>query len=196
MCHPGVLIPGRSALRRFQTRRRANPLFLSLNARNPMKKSILLIASLLVLGHFAGAQSKTFKALQNKFADSEDAYSFKASGFWARTILWIAGEEKYSDAIREIKSIRIMSIPKEDFLESKVTVKGFKKFVLTDSYEEIFTVKEPNEEVTLYIQEGKNGKNRYFMLVDEPTEVVAIEIAGYVDVEKLSSPHLSLRNDL
>jgi hypothetical protein len=159
-----------------------------------MKKPILLIATLLMMIHIAGAQSKTFKTLRHKFGDAENVHSFSASGFWARTILWMAGEHEFKDAIEHLDDVRVITIPSENFRKANVTPGGLKKLVLTDAYEEMLVVKEHGDEITFYIQEGDDRNNRYFLLVDGATEVVAIEFEGFIDVDKISK-HTKLTSD-
>jgi hypothetical protein len=152
-----------------------------------MKKSILITAlvAIAVTGSFA--QSKTFQTIKHKFQDEADVHSFHASGFLARTILWMAGEHEFRDAITDVHNVRLITVPKTALEARKLSLKGLKKFIEKDSFEPMLLVKEHGDEVTLYLQEGGSPRlNRYLLLIDNSTEVVAIEIKGYIDMEKLS----------
>jgi hypothetical protein len=152
-----------------------------------MKKSILIVALVLVAVTSSVGQSKTFRTIKHKFQGEEDVHSFTASGFLARTVLWIAGEHEFRDAIIDLANVRLITVPKKAFEARKLSVTGLKKLVERDAYEQMLLVKEHGDEVTLYLQEGDDSKlNRYLLLIDNPSEVVAIEIRGYIDIEKLS----------
>ena len=145
-------------------------------------RSFTLILALTCCSFLATAQYSSFQTLRNKFGGKEDVFSISTSGFFARTVLWMAGEHDFRKAIKDIHQIRFITIPKKAFREQKVTVAGFKKLVLKDEYEELTSVRDHGDDVTLYIQTGKRDKNnRYFLLIDEKDEVVAMEIKGYVD---------------
>lgn len=151
-------------------------------------KSILTTLFLALTISTSFAQSDSFMNLKEKFSDQEDVFSFGTSGFFARTILWMAGEHEFTEAIKEVKSIRLITIPKTAFENESVTVNGFKKVLLKDSFEELANVKEDGDDVTIYLQSTKSKTNRYMILVEEKDEVVAIEIRGYID------PNLLVKN--
>jgi Domain of unknown function (DUF4252) len=133
----------------------------------------------------AFAQSDSFSLLKEKFKRQDDVVSFSTSGFFARTILWMAGEHEFTDAVKDIKNIHLITIPKAAFTEAGVSVNGFKKILVKDSFEELANIKEDGDDVTFFLQSTKSKDNRYVILVEEKDEVVAIEIRGYIDVEKL-----------
>lgn len=155
-----------------------------------MKKiTALLLLSLLFTG--AIAQSKSYQLLREKFQGESNVVSFSTSGFLARTALWIAGEHEYTDAIRDIRNIRLSVIPGEAFKTNNVTLKGFKNLAKKDGFEELAHVKDNGDDVTLLLQsQPKSGKsNRYLLLVDGGNEIVIMEITGYID------PTILLKHD-
>jgi len=127
------------------------------------------------------AQSDSFITLRQKFSGQEDVFSFGTNGFFARTILWMAGEHEFTNAVKDIKSIRLITIPKESFKHEGVSVNGFKNVLAKDSFEQLAQVKEDGDDITIYMQSTKLKNNRYMILVEERDEVVAIEISGYID---------------
>jgi hypothetical protein len=148
---------------------------------------ITIILSITALA-FVGAQSHSFKTLKEKFSESEDVQTFKASGFLARTVLWIAGEKEFIRAIKKVKNIRLITIPKSAFEEQSVSVGGFKKVLTIDSYEELALISDRSDAVGVYLQSNENSNiNRYFILIDNPQEVVAVELKGYIDPEILQA---------
>jgi len=131
------------------------------------------------------AQSDSFITLKEKFSGQEDVFSFGTNGFFARTILWMAGEHEFTNAVKDIKSIRLITIPKESFRNKAVSVNGFKHVLEKDSFEQLAHVKEDGDDITIYLQSTKLKNNRYMILVEEHDEVVAIEISGYIDPKLL-----------
>jgi hypothetical protein len=158
-----------------------------------MNRILVLIAVVIAGLSETFAQSKSFQALETKFSSDEDVSTFSTSGFFARSILWLAGEQEFKKVIKEVKNIRLITIPKSAFAEHGVSVNGFKKAVGNDSYEEVATVREEREEVTIYVQSHENSSfNSYFILIDNPEEVVAVEIKGYIDVSLLNNQQRNL----
>ncbi|NJM26383.1 MAG: DUF4252 domain-containing protein [Bacteroidia bacterium] len=78
------------------------------------------------------------------------------SGFLARGVLRIAGEHYYVKAIRDVKQIRVITVPQAEFRAHGLTIDGFKKFVLKDAFEEVGSVRDHGDLVTLYMQGDKN----------------------------------------
>jgi|GEM_PF-6469661 len=150
-----------------------------------MKSFTLIFIFAVCAGHVA-AQSKTFSTLRNKFSGHENVFHFKVSGFFARTAMKIAGEHEFGKAIVEMRSARFISIPKEAFDKENVSVKGLKKLVLTDSFQQLASISGHGDEVTLYLREGRNKKhNQYLVLVNSIDHVLAVEIKGFIDPETM-----------
>lgn len=149
-----------------------------------MKKIILpTLIALLIASASAFAQSESFVTLKDKFSGEDDVHHFAVSGFFARSILWMADEHEFHDAIEEVKTIRLIVIPREAFEAQDVTLNGFKKVLMKDGFEELVRVKDNGDDVTLYLQSSPKKKDRYFVIVEESNEIVAIEIRGSIDPE-------------
>jgi hypothetical protein len=151
-------------------------------------KSIFIILTLLAVstsGIFA--QSKSYSMLRKKFSGMEGVFSIHTTGFMTRTILWMAAEPEYDDAIRSIRNVRLTVVPKEAFRKQKVTLSGFRKMACKDGFEELIHVQDHGEDVTILQQAParKHHDNRYLILVDEPDEAVVIEVTGYIDPDVL-----------
>jgi len=152
-----------------------------------MKYTSLAIAFILAVTTSGFAQSQSFQTLEKKFALNDDVRSFSTSGFLARNILWLAGEHEFKKAIRQVKNIRIITIPKHAFIENQVSVQGFKKVIHRDSFEEVASVRDQGDDVSIFIQPLKNSSlNRYLILIDNTCEVVVVEIKGHIDVNLLN----------
>lgn len=128
------------------------------------------------------AQSNSYQTLREKFRGEKDVLALHASGSLARTILWLAGEKDFKEAMEDVKDIRFIVIPKSAFKANQVTLAGFKKIAAKDSYEELARVSDHGDDVTLMIQTSyKEKHNRYLLLVESDSEVVVMEIKGYID---------------
>jgi hypothetical protein len=153
-----------------------------------MKTSLLTVALVFVITIIVSAQSESFMMLRDKFRGSENVFSFGTSGFIAKTVLWAAGEREYKEVFRDVNNIRMIVIPRKAFHQKHVSVSGFKKAAKkTDQYEEVLTIRDGNDDVTVLLQEdnSKKKRNHYLMLVEDNSEVVAVEMSGYIDLQEL-----------
>lgn len=139
---------------------------------------ILIIAGISA----AKAQSHSFETLKKKFSGNENVHSFNAAGFLARSVLWLSGEKEFTRAIQEIKHIRLITIPISAFEEKGLSVRGFTKILRRDAFEELALFRNESDLLTVYLQTNQDhDENRYFLLIENPHEVVAVEIKGYID---------------
>jgi len=151
-----------------------------------MKSSkLILTVTLIALSSAAFAQSRSFETLRDNFAGGEDVHCFQVSGFLCRAVLWMAGEWEFKEAISDVSSIRVITIPRQNFKSQELSVPGFKEYIRKDNFESLITVKEKGERVEIYIQQAGNRKDRYLILVEEADEVSVIEVRGHIDIQKL-----------
>ena len=149
-------------------------------------KRVSLVLPLLALLISASSfgQSNSYQALKSKFDDAPDVHSFNVNGFFCRMVLGMAGEWEFKDAIRDVNHVRLITIPTEEFKAQGLSISGFKKLLIKDSFEELASVRDNGDVINFYLQTS-GRKNRYMILVQEPNEVVAIELKGDIDVNKL-----------
>lgn len=134
----------------------------------------------------ASAQSRSYNALKDNFKDQPDVHSFSVNGWFGRMILNMAGENEVRNAIQELKHVRLITIPRHEFNNRNLTVNGFKSLMKQDGFEDLAQIKDQGDVVSIFIQEGKiKTNNRYLMLIEESTEIVAIELTGYLDPSML-----------
>lgn len=157
-----------------------------------MKPILLFVAALCITTASAFAQSNSYQALKDKFKDQPDVYSFSFSGWMGRMVLNMAGEYEFKNAIKDIRSVRFITIPRSEFSAQHVSIQGFKKVLKQDAYQELAFIRDEGEEVSIYLREGNNNKNIYFVLVEEEQEVVAIELKGYLDPQLLNPKNTTL----
>ena len=151
-------------------------------------KHTLAVLVLIVVSFQALAQSETYQTIHAKFKGGADVVSFGASGFLARTVLWIAGEHDFRDAIEEVRSFRFITIPMTAFAEQRVTVDGMHRLIINNYFSELARVSDHGDEVSVYLQTKKKKKdNRYLIVVEEDSDVVVLEILGNIDLDKLNS---------
>jgi Domain of unknown function (DUF4252) len=157
-----------------------------------MKPIYIVIVVLLLTSTSSLAQSNSYQALKEKFKEEPDVHSFSFSGWMGRLILDMAGEHEFRNAIKDLNHMRIITIPRSAFSAQQVSVKGFKKLLVQDSFEELAFIHDNGEEVSIYLREGNNHKNHYFVLIEEELEVVAIELKGYLDPKLLNTENTTL----
>ena len=145
------------------------------------------IASVILTGLISTslAQSTSFTTFREKFIGEEDVHHFSINGFFTRMILRIATEDEFNKAVKEVKNIRLVTVPKAAFEKQKVTVDGFKHELKKDAFEELAHAKEQGKNITLYIQSTLKHDNRYMVLIDEPYVVTLVEFRGKVDPDVL-----------
>lgn len=103
----------------------------------------------------------------------------------------MAGEWEFKDAIRDVQHVRIITIPIEEFEARGLSVKGFKKLLKKDSFEELASIRDQGDDVTFYLQ-STGKKNRYVVVIQEIDEVVVIEMKGLIDTNFLLDKDKSL----
>lgn len=105
----------------------------------------------------------------------------------------MAGEWEFREAISGVNSIRLITIPMSNFADKELSVGGFKKYMVTDHFESLVTVKEDGESVEVYLQQSGKQRDRYLVLVQEREEMTVIEINGYIDIQKMRE--IARKND-
>ena len=131
------------------------------------------------------AQSNSFNTFREKFSGEEDVHHFSINGFFARAIVRLATEDPMNEAVKEVKNVRFVTVPKAAFEKQKVTVNGFKYELKRDDFEELAHAREHGKNITLYIQSTLKHDNRYMVLIDEPYVVTLVEFRGKVDPDVL-----------
>ena len=131
------------------------------------------------------SQSDSFIALREKFAYHKDVYSFSSSAFLGGALFWMAGEHEFYDAIKNIKRVGFVIVPKEAFSRENVSIAGFKNVIRQDSFYELARMKEHGDLITFYMKSTASKNNRYMILVEDHENVIAIELTGYIDPEFL-----------
>jgi hypothetical protein len=156
---------------------------------NPtIMKKILMLITLVVISQVALAQSRSFDKLREKFAHEEDVHTFKMGGFMLHVVLNLMTKDDASakQLANSVNHIRLMVIPQRAFDHQGLTVSGFRNILRQDDFEQMAEVRKGKETVTVYVRPDNNHLNRYFVLVSDQDEVVAMEMKGNVDPEWLA----------
>ena len=98
-----------------------------------MKKYLLLLV-LTVFVAQATAQSDSFQTLKDTFKKGDEVVSVSVNGMLCRTILRMAGEHEFRNAITDVKNIRVIVIPMTEFKRKNLSVTGFKKILKEDLF--------------------------------------------------------------
>jgi len=151
-----------------------------------MKKIVTTSILLLVLLGSYG-QSRSYQAMKDTFIGGEDVHAISVNGILCRMVLGWADENRFRQAITEVKSLKLILVPKAEFRAQGLTVSQFKKMLHKDSFEELAFFRDENELVSIFLQENERNKDRYFILVESTEKVMGIEIRGNVDLNALMS---------
>lgn len=149
-------------------------------------RTVLLTLTLIATTWVANAQSESYQAFKYKFQGDEDVFSFETGGLLARAVLLFSGDHEFRKAIRDVRHIRIMTVPGSAFEKNNVSLQGFQHVLKNDGFEKLMSVRDNGDNVSIYLQSGeRNRDSRYFVLVDQKYEVVAIELHGNIDLNML-----------
>jgi hypothetical protein len=160
-----------------------------------MKKITFLLT---LLSSVSLAQSNSFQSLKENFANGEDVVSISFGGFVMRTALWMMDDEEvneWMDGIENVRQLRFINIPKEEFVKKGLKLNSFRKYVIKDGFEQLLTVKENDDHVEFFMQEGSKNKNRYLVIAEQEDEVTVFELTGFIDIEKLASRNAQRSNN-
>lgn len=150
-------------------------------------KAKLITLFFMVLAGTSYSQSSSFDVLREKFIDTNNVHAISVGGFFCRTVMWMAGENDLREAVQDLKHVRMITIPQQNFSQQKVSLAGFKKVLKSDRFESVAAVSEPHERVEIFLQQRSLHDDRYFVLVENSNEVVAIELMGKIDIAKFKS---------
>ncbi len=73
------------------------------------------------------SQSDSFLTLKEKFAYDQDVYSFSTSTFLGGALIKLAGEHEFYDAVKRVKRISVITIPRESFKRRRGKCIGIQK---------------------------------------------------------------------
>jgi hypothetical protein len=149
-----------------------------------MKLNSLIIGFLAIAVH-AMSQSNSYLTMKDTFKGGSDVHHISVSGFLCRAVLALADEHEYRAAFTDVKNIKIITVPKSEFERRNLSPDGFKKILREDNFQELAHIRDRGDIVSIYLQENKKAQNRYFILVDEGDDIVALEIKGYVNADLL-----------
>jgi hypothetical protein len=146
-------------------------------------KRIFLVLAMVCATSLSFGQSDSYRMLRAQFEDSDEVKSYRLSGFMCKIIVNIIedDDDNVVEALKQVKKVRVMTIPKSEFELRNVTVKGFKSRLPKDNFELMADFDHGDESVAFYHRAEKKNKNRYFVVIDDHNQVIAIEMKGYID---------------
>jgi len=153
-----------------------------------MKSTLLSLVCSLIFTVATFAQSESYITLKNKFRGGENVVAVKAGSFLVRTVLLLADEDDWEDDFGQIRSVRLINIPQTEFKKKNVSVRGFKKILSKDNFEELISTYDSGERLTIFQRDGKQS-DLYFMIIENKHDVIAIEIRGKLYPEKIVEDH-------
>jgi hypothetical protein len=150
-----------------------------------MKKYILFVFLLLTITA-ANSQHNSIRVLKDRFRDEADVHSFKVEGLMARLALKVIDDHELKKAVSGVRSIEFIVIPKEAFVQQRVSVNGYKRFLEENRYEHLMEVKDNGEVISFMLAPGKQ-RDYYVVIVDGVNEVVVMELKGHIDPTLLTN---------
>lgn len=150
-----------------------------------MKTFILSICLLLTIS-VANSQHNSIRVLKDRFRGEADVHSFKLEGLMARLALKMIDDHEFKEAISGVRSIEFITIPKEAFIQQRVSVSGYKKFLEENHFENLMEVKDNGEVISFLLAPGKK-RDYYVVIIDNPREVLVFELKGFIDPAMLTS---------
>lgn len=150
-----------------------------------MKTTSIGVILSLIITCDAFSQSDSFYALKEKFAYHSDVYSFSTGTFLGTAILKLAGEHEFYNAVKDVRRVSVIGIPRHAFAQEDVSVAGFKKVIHRDDFKELVKMKDNGDVITFYMKSTESRDNRYMILVEDSDNVIAIELMGYIDPDLL-----------
>lgn len=148
-------------------------------------KIVAVLLSILLLASISYAQQSPFKKLKQHFKGNEEVVSISASGMLARMVLNFADEDPLRKAIKEVKRIRIITIPHAAIATSNFNATSFRNEA-TAHLESVLNIRNDDNTISIFSKTGKKKKNNgYFLMVEGSDELVAIELKGSIDIDVL-----------
>ena len=144
-----------------------------------MKRLFITLVATLLVAIALPAQENVF----DKYADSEGVSTVYISKKMFSMMKDMKSEDLNLGTLSgKISNMQILTC------EDKDTAARLRKDIAyinpENGYEELLRVREEGERVTIYAKEGKKG-NEYILIVDEPDEIVLIQLNGQLTLEEL-----------
>lgn len=144
-----------------------------------MKRLFITLVATLLVAITLPAQENVF----DKYADSEGISTVYISKKMFSMMKDMKSEDLNLGTLSgKISNMQILTC------EDKDTAARLRKDIAyinpENGYEELLRVREEGERVTIYAKEGKK-ENEYILIVDEPDEIVLIQLNGQLTLEEL-----------
>lgn len=144
-----------------------------------MKRLFITLIATLLVAIALPAQENVF----DKYADSEGVSTVYISKKMFSMMKDMKSEDLNLGTLSgKISNMQILTC------EDKDTAARLRKDIAyinpENGYEELLRVREEGERVTIYAKEGKK-ENEYILIVDEPDEIVLIQLNGQLTLEEL-----------
>lgn len=144
-----------------------------------MKRLFITLVATLLVAIALPAQENVF----DKYADSEGVSTVYISKKMFSMMKDMKSEDLNLGTLSgKISNMQILTC------EDKDTAARLRKDIAyinpENGYEELLRVREEGERVTIYAKEGKK-ENEYILIVDEPDEIVLIQLNGQLTLEEL-----------
>jgi hypothetical protein len=153
-----------------------------------MKYRYFIAMFLLACTQFISAQSKSVSRFRADHPENTNMF------FYSSTLKMLNTENnaQLADLIKDIEEIRILNYDKEKQHLSQEYIKGLKKDLASEEYNNLMMMNEKGSAINLYSRE-KHGKTVGFVaLVEDKGSLTLIDLTGSIDVKKF----MELKNSL
>ncbi|MEO1049360.1 MAG: DUF4252 domain-containing protein [Bacteroidota bacterium] len=140
-----------------------------------------IIALFFIAPSMLMAQSKTTKALHEKYSDAFNLF------FYNNTLKMMnqTDSEEFDMIIRDIEKAKVLRLDKEKYSFGTAEYKQMVSDYQSDGFEEVVNMRQKEVKFNAFIKE-KNGKTLGFVvLMEEETSVYIVDIVGSVPLNEL-----------
>lgn len=151
-----------------------------------------ILSALLALGpFFAFAQPKAIAQFYEKYTQHEDVTDVKLQGWLLEIASNFAGDEQAKKILSKITYLRVL-VMEEGNLVSPEEYKSLLKDIRQSSFEELFKIREGQQDIGFYIREKGDSITDVLLLVNGDDEFVLLSLEGLLKFSDLNDLHIDI----
>jgi len=151
-----------------------------------------ILSALLALGpFFAFAQPKAIAQFYEKYTQHEDVTDVKLQGWLLEIASNFADDEQAKKILSKITYLRVL-VMEEGNLVSPEEYKSLLKDIRQSSFEELFKIREGQQDIGFYIREKGDSITDVLLLVNGDDEFVLLSLEGLLKFSDLNDLHIDI----
>lgn len=148
-----------------------------------MKK--IMIFGLILAAFSASAQNKAINSFYAKYKD-KGCFTLDLSGNFLSGFLKSGDQDdELKEIVRHIDQFKMVNIPKEVQVFSAAAINDLKKSIRKDKFEDIFTMKDGESDISVMVKEVKGDVKEIIMLSSGEDGVFMLDISGAIPRDKV-----------